>query len=321
MPVYYLALAEAASTAGDDDTTGAELDNLRTALDTLLDRAGRGDSEAAELGLRLANTLGQFWYRHSHLQEGISILERSLEVCSDVDELQRATALRHLGTLLETRRDVDAARARFEEALATYRRRGDREGEAKCLNSLGVVARTAGDLPGAEAYLVESLALRRELGDVPGTANRLSNLALVLIDRGEIARALDLLTEVAVLDRTAGDKWAIACSANNLGVAHLLDGHPEIGEPFITDALRTFVEYGDDDGVAESLEALAGIAAAKCDVVRTLRLASAADALRERAGIPPVGIDRQRLDRWIAQASAALSRRRRRTGRRTKADK
>ena len=64
MPVYYLALAEAASTAGDDDTTGAELDNLRTALDTLLDRAGRGDSEAAELGLRLANTLGQFWYRH-----------------------------------------------------------------------------------------------------------------------------------------------------------------------------------------------------------------------------------------------------------------
>ena len=305
--VYYLALAEAASTAGDDDTTGAELDNLRTALDTLLDQAGRGDSEAAELGLRLANTLGQFWYRHSHLQEGISNLERSLEVCSDVDELRRATALRHLGTLLETRRDVEAARARFEEALATYRRRGDREGEAKCLNSLGVVARTAGDLPGAEAYLVESLALRRELGDIPGTANRLSNLALVLIDRGEIARALDLLTEVAVLDRTAGDKWAIACSANNLGVAHLLDGHPEVGEPFITDALRTFVEYGDDDGVAESLEALAGIAFANGDVVRTLRLASAADALRERAGIPPVGVDRQRLDRWIAEASAALT--------------
>ena len=134
----------------------------------------------------------------SHLQEGISKFERSLEVALDVDELQRATALRHLGTLLETRRDVDGARARFEEALATYRRRGDREGEAKCLNSLGVVARTAGDLPGAEAYFVESLALRRELGDVPGTANRLSNLALVLIDRGEIARALDLLTEAAV---------------------------------------------------------------------------------------------------------------------------
>ena len=130
---------------------------------------------------------------------------------------------------------------------------------------------------------------------------------MVLIDRGEIARALDLLTEAAALDRAAGDQWAIACSANNLGVAHLLDGHPEIGEPLIADALRTFVEFGDDDGVAESLEALAGIAAAKGDAVRTLRLASAADALRERAGIPPVGVDRQRLDRWIAEASAALT--------------
>ena len=107
---YYLALAEAARTGGgDDDTVGGEIDNLRTALDMLLDRAGRGDSDAAELGLQLANTLGQFWYRHSQLQEGISTLERSLEVASDLDELQRATALRHLGVLLETRRDVDAA--------------------------------------------------------------------------------------------------------------------------------------------------------------------------------------------------------------------
>ena len=168
------------------------------------------------------------------------------------------------------------------------------------------MARTAGDLSSAEAYFVESLALRRELGDVHGTATRLSNLALVLIDRGEVARALDLLSEAEALDRAAGDQWGIACSANNLGVAHVLDGHPEIGERFIANALRMFVEFGDDDGVAEGLEALAGVAVAERDAVRTLRLASAADALRERAGIPQVGVDRQRLDGWIAQASAEL---------------
>ena len=132
-------------------------------------------------------------------------------------------------------------------------------------------------------YFVESLALRRELGDVPGTATRLSNLALILIHRGEIARALDLLTEAEQLDSAAGDHWGIACDANNLGVAHLLDGHPETGKPLVASALRTFVEFGDDDGVAESLEALAGIAAAEDDAFRTLRLASAADALRQRA--------------------------------------
>ena len=41
---YYLALAEAARTGGgDDDAVRGELDNLRTALDTVLDRAGSGD--------------------------------------------------------------------------------------------------------------------------------------------------------------------------------------------------------------------------------------------------------------------------------------
>ena len=305
---YYVSLAEAetADESGDETLLG-EYDNLGSALDWLLDRSALGDGDAAELGLRLANKLGRLWYRHGHLEDGAMLLQRALAVASDADERQRATALRHLGSLLETRRDVSAARTCFEEALAIYRSLGDRTGEAGCLNSLGIVARTAGDLAGAEQNLVDSLALRRELNDVAGTATSLSNLALVLLDRDEVARALDLLSEGQALDRAAGNRWEIACSSTNLGVGHLLDGHPEIGEPLIAEALRTFLEFGDDDGVAESLEALAGIAAAKEDPIRTLRLASASDALRERAGIPPVGIDRQRLDRWVAEARAALT--------------
>jgi predicted ATPase/class 3 adenylate cyclase len=305
---YYLSLADTASKGGaGDNALGREHDNLRPALSWLLDKAAAGDGEAAELGLRLANALGGFWYRHGHIQEGKTLLERALAVAANADDMQRAAALRNLGILLETRRDVDAARACLEDALATYRRQDDQSGEAACLNSLGVVARTAGDLAAAETYFVDGLALRRELGDVGGTANVLSNLAMVLVDRHDVARALDLLREGEELDRAAGNQWGIACSKNNRGVAHLLDGHPEIGEPLIADALRTFVEFGDDDGVAESLEALAGIAAAKDDALRTLRLASASDAVRERAGIPPVGIDRTRLDRWVTQASAALT--------------
>jgi hypothetical protein len=165
----------------------------------------------------------------------------------------------------------------------------------------------AGDLGQTETNFLDSLALRRELDDVAGTATTLSNLALVVMDRDQVARALELLHEAHTIDRTAGNRWELACSSNNLGVAHLLDGHPEIGELLIAEALRTFVELGDDDGVAESLEALAGVAASKDESVRTLRLASAANALRQRAGIPPVEIDHQRLDRWVAQASAGLT--------------
>ena len=277
------------------------------ALDWLLDAGASGDREAAELGLRLTNALGQYWYRHSLLDEGKTLLERALAVAVHADELLRAAALRHLGAHLESRRDVDAARTTFEQALDIYRRRGDRSGQAACMNSLGIVARTGGDLTQAESCFVESIALRRQLADVAGAANAMSNLAIVLIDRAEIADALELLREAVELDRAAGDEWAIACNCNNLGVAYLLDGHPELAEQLVTDALRTFVEFGDDDGVAESLEALAGVTAATGDALRILRLASAADALRERAGVPPVEIDRRRLERWVSQASAALT--------------
>ena len=306
---YYVSFAEAVGTPqGGDTTLAIEYENLQSALDWLLDRSAlRDDREASTLALRLANTLGRFWYRHGHLQEGVARLEHALALASDVDEMQRATALRHLGTLLETRRDVRAARACLEEALAICRRRGDRASEAGCLNSLGIVARTAGDLAQAETNFLDSLALRRELDDAAGTATTLSNLALVVMDSDQVARALELLHEAHAIDRTAGNRWELACSSNNLGVAHLLDGHPEIGEPFIAEALRTFVELGDDDGVAESLEAIAGVAASKNEAVRTLRLASAANALRQRAGIPPVEVDHQRLDRWVAQASAVLT--------------
>jgi predicted ATPase/class 3 adenylate cyclase len=306
---YYVSLAEALGSRQDGDTTVAsEYENLRSALDWLLDRSAlRDEREASTLALRLANTLGRFWYRHGHLQEGVARLEHALAVATDADEMQRATALRHLGTLLETRRDVRAARACFEEALAICRRRSDRACEATCLNSLGIVARTAGDLAQAETNFLDSLALRRELDDVAGTATTLSNLALVVMDRDQVARALELLHEAHAIDRNAGNRWELACSSNNLGVAHLIDGHPEIGEPLIAEALRTFVELGDDDGVAESLEALAGVAASKDEAIRAIRLAGAANSLRQRAGIPPVEIDHQRLDRWVAQASAGLT--------------
>jgi predicted ATPase/class 3 adenylate cyclase len=305
---YYVSFAEAASTSGRGDSAlRREHDNLGLALDWLLVAGASGDGEAAELGLRLTNALGTFWYRHSLLEEGTTLLERALAVAVNADELHRAAALRHLGVHLESRRDVDAARVTFERALDIYRRRGDRSGQAACMNSLGVVARTAGDLTEAEACFVESIALRRQLADVVGAASAMSNLAIVLIDRGEIARALELLRESVELDRAAGDEWAIACNWNNLGVAYLLDGHPELAEQFVTDALRAFVDFGDDDGVAESLEALAGVAAAKDEPLRTLRLARAADAVRDRAGVPPVGIDHRRLERWVTQASAALT--------------
>jgi hypothetical protein len=60
------------------------------------------------------------------------------------------------------------------------------------------------------------------------------------------------------------------------------------------------------DGVAESLEALTGVAAVHRDDVRAARLSGAAAAIRERAGIPLTALDGQRLERWLEGSVAAL---------------
>jgi hypothetical protein len=115
-----------------------------------------------------------------------------------------------------------------------------------------------------------------------------------------------LLEEADRLDRASGDDWAIACTANNLGVARLLGGHVGEAGALITDALRRFAAAGDLDGVAESIEALTGVAAAEGAWVRAAHLAGSAGSVRDRAGIPATPLDRSRLERWLDGPRSAL---------------
>jgi tetratricopeptide (TPR) repeat protein len=211
-----------------------------------------------------------------------------------------------LGVVLEHQRRPEEARIRFEEALALYVAEGDAVGEAACLNSLGVVARTTGDVQTAAGHLTRSLELRRSLHDDAGVATTTSNLALLHVDRGEVDEAVALLEEADRLDRASGDDWAIACTANNLGVARLLHGEPEEALALVTEALRRFAAAGDMDGVAESIDALVGVAAAEEAWVRAARLAGSGDALRSRVGIPAAPVDRQRVDQWLRGPRSAL---------------
>jgi tetratricopeptide (TPR) repeat protein len=299
---HYASLAA----TGDPGALRDEQQDVHAALAWLLDAAEAGAPGLAQLAQRAAAALGPFWYQHGDVREATALLDRAVALASDAPPDERAAALRWLGVLLEHQRRPNDARARFEEALALFVSEGDAAGEAACLNSLGVVARSAGDLQTAAELFVRSLDLRRALHDDAGVATTTSNLSLVLIDRGQLDEAVALLQEADRLDRASGDDWAIACTANNLGVARLLRGERQEAAALVTDALRRFAAAGDMDGVAESLDALVGVAAAEGAWVRATRLAGSGDALRASVGIPAAPIDRQRLERWLEGPRSAL---------------
>jgi predicted ATPase/class 3 adenylate cyclase len=305
---YFVDFAEKMSE--DDQATAIDKahDNMRTALAWLLDASIADPKTYGVLALRLARTLGRYWYTHGHAIEGSEWLERALDAAKDAPEDLRAHGLRLLGVLMDQRQINTRARELFEEALTYFRKIGNPIEEVKCLNGLGLVARNNRDFDGARQLLEEAIAVRREIGDEAGLATSLSNLAIVALDVHDVAEAQQLLEEAIAIDRKLGDDWGIAASANNLGVAYLEQSDLDRSRPRIEEALTKFRKVGDSDGVAESLEVLAGIAGAESGATRAARLAGAAHSLRESVGIPMSQLDRERLDGWLERASGELGR-------------
>ena len=303
---FYLQLAET-DQEGRDQALEEEVDNCRSALEWWLRTAEADGGDGGISALRLADALGTFWYRHGHAVEGITWFERALAAAIDPPPELHAAALRHLGILVEATRDLQRARALFEESLDRYRAAGSLEGEAACLNSLGVVMRSLGDLDEAEGFFERAVALRRDLGYEAGLSTTISNLGIIATDRGDFARAQELFETALSIDRKLKDEWAMTVDANNLAVVHFERGDSELAMKMAEQALRGFSENGDLDGIAESLEISAGIAGASGDPVRAARLAGAAAALRSVAGLPLAPPDRARFERWMEVARAAAS--------------
>ena len=216
---YYLALIEAAEPAltGPEQATWlerleAEHDNLRATL------RWAEESGEAEIGLRLAGALCQFWLIRGYLREGQEWLARLLGLTgASPHTAARAKALTRAGHLADSLSDYAAAHAFFEESLAIRRERGDTGGIAAVLNDLGWVAWRRNDYTAARALSEESLAIWRELGDKEGIATSLNNLGFVAYHQGEYTATYALQQESLALRRTLGDKRGIAIALCLMG--------------------------------------------------------------------------------------------------------
>jgi non-specific serine/threonine protein kinase len=133
---YYLALVE----RFDRVITGTEqlawlarlereLDNLRAALALCLDTSeqahGQDEAPAAEIALRLARGLHNFWRDHDHHREGLAWLEQALGRGTDAPVALRAWALGSAGILAGSAHDLTRAQALMAESIALCREAGD----------------------------------------------------------------------------------------------------------------------------------------------------------------------------------------------------
>ncbi|MEV0650925.1 BTAD domain-containing putative transcriptional regulator [Phytomonospora sp. NPDC050363] len=147
----------------------------------------------------------------------------------------RGWVLVMLGNLLAP---ADAAEDAYTEALAEFRRCGDRVGEANALTMTGVVAYRRGDHDTALALFRRCVDLHAELGDTPGRlfAEQYTVGALVSAGRlGAAATASD-----TVIEALAAFPYPVLLigALRVRGVIHLLSGEHDRAEAVLAESAR-----------------------------------------------------------------------------------
>jgi predicted ATPase/class 3 adenylate cyclase len=254
-------------------------DNFRGALSWTLRSAETG------AGLRLAVALEHFWRVSGHFGEALRWFEELLALPTAHEvRLIRARALTAAGDLAGWVGAIDAQLRLGTEAATIYRDLGDLKGLGNALAVLGWADLHMGSLDAGRAKLEEakSLAIRERDADV--TAN--CEVALGLIDfieqRGAAARKHfdDALRTYA----RSGDPYWIGFTEMQLGFLDRLEGADDDAERHFRASL-TRLHHIDAVMLASTIvNAFADLAGRRGQHERALRLAGAADALREPLG-------------------------------------
>ncbi len=332
--VYYLRLSELAEQEFSGPTQAIwlerlerEYDNLRTAMQWLLEQGESGSSRA--MALRLCRSLEQFWEMRGPVHEGRDFLERALAESEGVEVSVRAKALQSAVDLALIQDDIDRAEPLCVESLQLFRELGDMVGVAFTLSQLGFVARMRNDLHTACSLGEEAVELSRSIGSTESLAHTLHFLAFILLQRGEYSRAQTLFEERLMLSRKTGNKQAISSSLfqlaqvlfeargdservhslleeslalskelnykDGLGACSYLAGKVALSQgdtvtayALLEENIRFSKESGDHHAIADALSVLGRVASSQCDLVTAHLLYKESLAEASKIGDKPI---------------------------------
>ncbi len=279
---HFLALAEHAAAFERRPGQADWLQRLEADHDDL--RAALQWSRAHDRGrwVRLALALPWFWLVRGHLSEARDWLQGVLAVPS-LTRAERARALFWLSRTALWQGEYEVARQLGEESLAVARELGDEVLVGWTLSVLGSVHTYLGDDEVGQACLEEMLALARTSEQ---RVDALISLGELLLLRGDLAAARRHL-ELGLAAATEPDaRWIVATGALFLAIVDYYERDYRSARSRVRDALDVFRQVGNYYALSGALQMAAALALAAGDPARTLRLAAAAEALRDAIRAP-----------------------------------
>lgn len=256
-----------------------EHDNLRAALGWAI----AGDE--GDVGLRLCRSLWRFWQLHGDLTTGRRWADQALAIPSAAGRTAvRAKALIAAGSLAYWQHDASAVRAMYGEALAIFQELEDREGVAEGTYNVAFVAALEENHVEAVRLFRASRAMFEELGDRRGVADSLFGLSNAARFLGDLASARASSEEALRLHRELGDFFGIHGDLYMLGRAAAEMGDLDTARQQFLQTLALAEAIGYPTGIALSFDQLADQAIKGGRADRAMRLAGAADAIKEFVG-------------------------------------
>jgi predicted ATPase/DNA-binding CsgD family transcriptional regulator len=270
-----------------------EMENIRAALAWSL-HGQRGD-----IALRVIGVLWPFLRERGLVSASREWLRRGLEHAGPSTGPHRAKALNAAGNLAHDHRDLDVARAYFEQARSLAEATGDIEQEIEALYGLGHVASgkacfaesaelnrmglhlasqtglrrlmatgeanlglTAyyqGKIEDAIRYFDAAAVVLRGLGDESGEALMLSNIGGASLLTGDLARAEEYTLRAIALQRKLRTLTRLLSSLNNLGLVHMLQGRMDEARAVLMEALAMHRKNGNLSGQSHVTHSLSNV--------------------------------------------------------------
>ncbi len=159
----------------------------------------------------------------------------------------------NLGTIYQTRGDLDRAEDMQLKCAQARRGTGQQAGHGHAYGNLGLIYQTRGDLDRAEDMQRKALKLNEELGSKQGMANAYGNLGIIYRTRGDLDRAEDMQLKALKLNEELGRKQGMANAYGNLGIIYRTRGDLDRAEDMQLKALKLNEELGSKEGMAARL--------------------------------------------------------------------
>jgi non-specific serine/threonine protein kinase len=258
------------------------------------------------IGMALVN-LAEIAIRTGDHLAAEALMREALALAKDIDDKTLLhVALNALGEVLERHGDLASAAALHREALEVSRQLGDKRLIADTLRGLGVVAERRGEYQTARSLYEESLAIRRQSGDKLQIITTLNCLGRVTRRQGYGAAAASLHNEALVISKGIGDQDGIGHSLSGLADVTRVGGDEGAALALYRKSLSIFWNLGEKPEWLAPLESVAAVMLARGQHEQSVRLWSAAQALRDDLTVPRSIDEAGEYDRQIGAARAAL---------------